>query len=154
MKNKFVLGYKNKLDALFAKTSIFLNDPEAQSEWAKYLCILTSGYIEKSIKEIYTKYAIDKSEPKVANYIKSSLMGFQNPNVEKIGQLANKFCPEWGKFIREEIESELIDAINSVVANRHNIAHGRNVDLTFAMMKTYYKNVQIFLDQIERRIND
>lgn len=83
MRNVEVTRFKNQLDHLFSQVA-HIEDTELQSHWAKYLCVLVSGFIETSIKAIYSEYVKRKAAPYVANYVGSALAGFQNPKMEKI----------------------------------------------------------------------
>ena len=60
---------------------------------------------------------------------------------ERILQLAGDFAEEW----RSELEVFLGDArrdhIDSVVANKNNIAHGRDVGVTLARARELFKSV-------------
>lgn len=46
-------------------------------------------------------------------------------------------------------EGRLKDAVDSVVSNRHQIAHGRSVGLTFVTIQGYYAGVVEVIDLIE-----
>ena len=46
MKNIEVIRYQQRLDDLFKKIVAFAEDIELQSHWARYLCILVSGFLE------------------------------------------------------------------------------------------------------------
>ena len=64
-----------------------------------------------------------------------------NLNEERIGQLLGAFSSEWrDKFTGKRTEAQKA-AIDSVIANRHSIAHGQSVSLTLARMKEYYTEV-------------
>jgi hypothetical protein len=69
--------YKNKLDALFEKVKE-IQDMELKSEWAKYLCVLVSGYLEVSIREIHVEYARRRADENVTNYVSKTLDGSWN----------------------------------------------------------------------------
>lgn len=54
-----VLGasMKDRLDVMFALAAKQGADEEVLSHWARYLCVLTSGFIEVSLKSILSEYA-------------------------------------------------------------------------------------------------
>lgn len=91
MANIRIVRYRHRLDNLFDQVKAFTDNPELQSQWARYLCILVAGYIEKSIQEILYKYANDKAAPNVVNYVYSRLKRFTNPNMEDILTLLGSF---------------------------------------------------------------
>lgn len=153
MKNREILRYKQQLDDLFEKISAFSEDAELQSHWARYFCIRISGFLEVSVRAIYSQYAKDKAAPYVANYVQSQLKNFQNPNMEKIIQLTGFFDREWADTLKRDTEGELKDAIVSIVAVRNNIAYGGSGDITYARIKDYYKRVVKVVELMEKQCN-
>lgn len=149
MKNIEAVRYKQRLDELFKKTTAFSEDPELQSHWAKYLCILVSGFLETSVREIYSQYAKNKAAPFVANYVEGQLSGFQNPKMEKILQLTRSFSPQWESDLRKATEGELKDAVDSIVENRNKIAHGESVGITYVRIHRYYQSAIKVIELIE-----
>jgi hypothetical protein len=135
--NKEVHRHKRRLDALFKKVEN-IDDIEMRAEWAKYLCVLTSGYIEQSVRTILSDFADDRAHDFVSNYVSRQLDYFNNPKAGRIEEVARGFNPQWADHIRDAVEGEIKEALNSIVANRHQIAHGRDVDLSFVRMKNFY----------------
>lgn len=153
MKNIEIVRYKKQLDELFNKISALSEDLELQSHWSRYLCIRISGFLEVSVRAIYSQYAKDKAAPYVANYVQSQLKNFQNPNMEKIIQLTGFFDREWADTLKRDTEGELKDAIVSIVAVRNDIAHGGSGDITYVRIKDYYKRVVKVVELIEKQCN-
>jgi hypothetical protein len=149
MKNLEVVSYKQRLDYLFTQVSTLNNDPEMQAHWARYLCVLTSGLIETAMHAIYGKYTIQRSHVNVANYVSSRLARIYNPNMEDILNLAGGFNQHWRKTLEAAITEELKDSVDSTIANRNSIAHGKNVGISYVTMKKYYENVIKVLEIIE-----
>jgi hypothetical protein len=149
MKNVEAVRYKQRLDHLFKQVSALSDDIELQSHWAKYLCILVSGFIENSVRAIYTQYAREKAIPYVANYVTHKLKGFTNPNMEDILGLAGMFNPEWRTCLERNTEGELKAAVDSIVANRNLIAHGTDVGISFVTIRTYYQSAVKVIELIE-----
>ena len=77
----------------------------------------------------------------------------QNPKAEKFVETAGAFKKAWGEelslFFKEN--AEVKEAIDSIMANRHRIAHGKNTSVSLAMVKEYLKNSVKALDFIERQ---
>jgi RiboL-PSP-HEPN len=149
--NVEILRQKNRLDALFSKNSFFKDEPEIQSHWARYLCILTSGFLENSVRELYSEYAKSKCAPYVANFVERQISRFQNPDMNKILTLVGSFSQEWEEDLRAKTSGEICDAVNSIVNNRNNIAHGRNVGISYVNVKDYYERILELVDIIEEQ---
>lgn len=150
MKNLEAVRYKQRLDNLFKQISAFSGDIELQSQWARYLCVLVSGFLEVSICATFNQFAKNSSSPQVANFVKYQLDSFQNPKMGKIVELTRAFNPEWANELETATEGKLKDTVNSIVANRHQIAHGRDVGITYAHIKNYYEDAIKVVDIIEK----
>lgn len=149
-----VVRYQQRLDHLFTQIKSFSGDIELQSHWARYLCVLVSGFLETSVRAIYSNYARTKAAPYVANYVEAQLKDFQNPKMEKILQLTREFSPEWEDALRSATDGEPKDAVDSIVANRHRIAHGEWVGITYDAMRRYYQNAVLVVKKVEDLCGD
>lgn len=147
--NKEIIRQRDRLDDLFRQVSAFAGDSEMQSHWAKYLCVLVSGYLETSVRIILTDYAKNKSSPLIANYVENQISGFQNAKMGKILDLLRTFCPEWAENVKIATEGELKDAVDSIVFNRHKIAHGESITLSYTRVSEYYKKVKDVVDILD-----
>lgn len=151
MRSIEVVRYKHRLDHLFRKGAGFSDDAEMQSHWARYLCILVSGFLEVGIREAYGQYARNKSAQYVANYVEGRLEFFQNPKMSKILELTRAFSPEWADSLEDATKDEYKAAVDSIVANRNRLAHGDDVGLTYVRVKEYYERVQKVVEIIENQ---
>ena len=151
MKNQEISSNKQRLDNLFKKITAFSTDTDLQSHWARYLCILVSGFLETSVRIIYREYAKSKATPQVANFVEGKLEDFQNPKMEKILQLTGLFSKEWANELRLETEGELKDAVDSIAHNRNQIAHGGSVGISYSQIKSYYDRAIEVIELIENQ---
>ena len=142
---------RQRLDNLFARIGALGGDIELQSHWARYLCVLVSGYLETSVRRIYSEYARTRAAENVADYVYAQLSSFQNPKMEKILELTGSFSREWADDLKVATEGEQKDAVDSIVANRHRIAHGESVGITYATMRRYYENAVRVVELIEQQ---
>jgi hypothetical protein len=154
MKNVQIASHKDRLDALFSKVGSLGGDSEMQSHWSRYLCVLVSGFIEASVRGLLADFAVNKSHRSIAAFVDRHLEGFQNPKMEKILALVGSFCEDWQNKLRASTNGELKDAIDSVVANRHLIAHGRSVNISFVTIKDYYSRTVKVVDLLEQQLSE
>ena len=140
MNNREVARQKQRLDSLFQSTQgASSNDLTLQSHWARYLCILVAGFLENALKEIYSEYIKSKASKPIVDYAVHHLMSLQNPKAQRFLDLAGSFQREWRKELEEFIsEKGRKDAIDSIMKNRHEIAHGKDTGITIARIKTYF----------------
>lgn len=153
MKSKTVHQSKQRLEVLFKRIASMSGDLELQSHWARYLCVLVSGFIETSIRAIYSEYATNRSAPSVANYVEAQLKWFQNAKMGKIIELAALFNPAWASELEVACEGAPKDAIDSIVTNRHHIAHGRSTGITYHRIKEYYDNAMFVIELVDEQCN-
>jgi len=144
-----IVRRKQQLDHVFEQTTSVSQDAEILSHWARYLCVLVSGFLESSIRVLYSQYARTKAAPNVANYVEAQLKYFQNAKMERILELARSFSPQWELELRTSSEGEPKDAVDSIVANKNNIAHGEGVGVTVSRMKRYYESALAVVETIE-----
>lgn len=147
--NPILLSEKQRLDSLFDRISTLPIDDEIHAHWSRYLCVLISGFIENAMRILLTEYTKNKSHPNVSNYVSKQIKGITNLNNEKILQLLGSFDSEWRNVIEQKITDAQKDAIDSIVANRHNIVHGRSVGITVPRVKNYYHRILAVIDAIE-----
>jgi len=139
-----------RLDALFAKIDdLPAGDIEIQSHWARYLCVLVGGFIDFAVQEIHIEYSrAHGAAPTVLQYVESRLRRTYNFNTEDILQLAGAFDPLIALELREELQGEPKDAIDSINNNRNLIAHGADVGITYVRIKRYYEEGQSVLQTL------
>jgi len=114
MKTLEAVRYKQRLDNLFGQISAFYGDAELQSQWARYLCVLVSGFLEVSICAIYNQFARQTASPYVANFVEFELGDFQNPKMGKIIELTRAFNPQWANELETATEGEIKDAVEKL----------------------------------------
>jgi hypothetical protein len=144
---------RQKIDYLFKQIKL-IDKIEMQAHWSRYLCVLVSGYIENSVKHIIGDYSTNKSSPSIANFVQKKISSVTNLKHNNIFEILDSFDNKWSNKYLSLISDEQIDAINSVVANRHLIAHGKNVGITYSTISKYYTNVVPTVELIYKIVND
>jgi hypothetical protein len=124
-------------------------EPEVQAEFARHLCVLASGFIEKAVSEIFTDYARRNSSPAVARYVAARMDNVQNMKCGKLLELVGEFSPEWRASLEDYVEGERKDAVDSIVSNRHQIAHGESVGITYHQISRYYEKAAEVVDFLQ-----
>lgn len=134
---------RDRLNDAFARISSIEEDAtEARADFAKYLCVRVSGYLETSITQLLTSYAAQRSGPDIARYIAEDLARFQNAKKGKILDLFGQFNETWRADLETYLVDEKSDAIGTIVGNRHKIAHGEDSSLTYTRVKENWEVVQ------------
>ena len=136
-----VAAHQSRINAVFARAA-GVTDIQTQADMSRYLCVLVSGFMERATRHVYGEYAHARSSPQVARYVERQLEGFMNANASKLCQVTGAFDGQWGKALDDYLAGQRKDALDSIIANRHQIAHGRDVGLTYIRMKSYYDEVK------------
>ena len=153
MKIISLVRQKQRIEWLINQARSFDGDQlELQSHWARYLCVLVAGFLENAISEVYSSYVQKCSNEQVANYVEAVLGRIQNPKSQKFLETARSFNRDWELSLNEYIEQNgRKEAIDSVMANRHLIAHGKDSGITLARLDQYFKKGVEVIDYIERQ---
>ncbi len=138
---------KNRLDATFDRGKSLL-DIETQADFARYLCVLVSGYLEKSVAELVLEHARRSGGPTLQRYVESRTRRFANANCQRLKELLGSFNPDWSARLELVLVDQFKDAVDSLVALRHAIAHGESAGITFRRVADYYASVQLVVDEI------
>ena len=145
---------KRQIDATFARARGLASAPDAdaiQADYARHLCILLSGFVEKSLADIVLEYAREKAAATIRSYMESVLARLTNVDKERLLQLVGSFDAVW----RDEIDAFVIDekqaALNSIVGLRNNIAHGGGGGISLLQVEKYWFTIQEIVDFVEAR---
>lgn len=144
-----VARQRQRLNETFSRIDCIDADAnEARADFAKYLCVRVSGYLETSIGSLLKAFAASQSSQRVAAYIAADLERFQNAKTSRILDLFGQFDVAW----REDLETYLVDersgAVGTIVNNRHKIAHGDDSDITYIRVREHWRQIQRVVDHI------
>ncbi len=155
--NPKIFAHKQRLDNLYAKVAAIPN-PQDQVEWSKYLCVLTAGFIEESLRVLILDFSKHNASLEIQKFVESEISFLTNCKTKRIIDVLNKFNSKWSSTFETEIQdnspiyTEIKDSIDSIVGNRHLIAHGKSVGVTYSTVKKYYvyctKAIEILEDTI------
>lgn len=155
MQNREITQQLQRLYDLIKKTPEACGENiELRSHWAKYICILSAGLIENALKEIYTTYATAQVSKPVARFVGSKLSQLRNPKMDRFYETAQAFNDTW----KTELENFAADkgrglAIDSIMANRHQIAHGKSQSstITIAQIKDFLDKAVEVIEFVEQQ---
>jgi hypothetical protein len=139
---------KQRLADTFKRASALKGDAELSSDMARYLCVLVSGFLEQVLIEVLLEHTRQRAHESVQNYVGRKLRKFTTANAQNITDLIGSFDPLWGEDLRKYLIDEYKDAVDSVVNNRHAVAHGRAIGITMSGVQKYYEKVVEVVDHI------
>lgn len=144
-------AYQNRLDNLFRQIASLSGDTFLQASLVKFACVLVCGFIEVSLREILQEYTRKRASAEVGKYVSRQLEWFQNPKMELILQLVGAFSLDWRMNLEGETQGKLKLQVDSLVNDRNQIAHGRDVRLSYAELNEYYRSALEVIKLVERQ---
>jgi hypothetical protein len=140
--NMGIISYQSNLDVSFTRAKK-VTDMAIQADLAKYLCVQTSGFIEESLRLMLADYVKKRSNLIILHYLETHLSRITNCKNERILEILRAFEPSWEReYLSQISDTEIKNAIDSVINNRHNIAHGKSVGISLGTIENYYTNVK------------
>lgn len=128
-------------------------DFELQAHWSRYACVLAAGLLENAVVDLYSDFASRNAQKPVADFAAVQIAKIQNPKTIRFVEVARSFKSSWAddleKFVEQNGRKEAIDAI---MANRHQIAHGRDSNITVASVSKYLDKAEEVLEFIEKQL--
>ena len=149
--NPSILAHRQKIDNLFEKVACF-EEPAIKSEWSKYLCILVSGFIEESLRVLLEKYCENKASANIQKFVGKKIDDITNCNANKIKKILDEFSSDWANEFTNKINDQIKTAIDNVLQNRHKIAHGKSIPMSYHNILNYYNNVKKAVEILEEII--
>lgn len=140
---------ENLLDATFQRIDkVDFSELELRADFSRYLCVLVSGYLEQSIRNASADFARARASPAIANFVVKGTSRLMNLSSNKLKEHLLAFDAQWETQLNALLSDETKDAVDSVVALRHGIAHGQAADVTFERISRYYKEVKRVVAEI------
>lgn len=136
------------LDGTFKRATAVGPDLELQSDFARYLCVLVSGFLENAVGELLLEHTRRYSQPSIQRFVEFRLQRLTNLKAQRLLDLLGSFDPEWRSDLERFLVDERKDAVDSIVSLRNSISHGQSVGVTFVRVKEYYGHIQTVVDHI------
>lgn len=127
-----------------------LPDLELQAHLGRYACVLVAGLAENAVSELYGEYCSRRAQPAIAHFAQRHLDRYLNPKAARIVEVAGFFSQSWADDLKAFFSIEgRGDALDSIMSNRHLIAHGGMPSITLVRVDEYLTKVVQLLDLIE-----
>ncbi|WP_156952541.1 HEPN domain-containing protein [Microvirgula aerodenitrificans] len=135
--------------------TIPLDETERIGHWSRYACIACAGYIEVALRLVLTSHVQNKATREICSYVVRDLDSIQNPKAEKFINTLRYFSDEWGREMDSFFlgNQQVKSAIDSLMSNRHLIAHGRTSSISLARVTEYFSEANKAIDFIDEMLN-
>ena len=153
MINTELQAQERRIKSLIHETEQLSPDNEQKVHLTKYICILVSGFMENAVYHVFGDYSRTKLEKQaILNYIDEQLTKVNNPNSNQLRRIVKAFKVSWESDLKAYMQdNNRAGALNSVMRERHKIAHGKNSDITLTRMKDYFIRCTEIVDFIEQQ---
>lgn len=140
-----------KIDLIYKLISE-IDDRFLVAQLANYTCILIAGYLERALIDVIVIYCEKRATPQVAAFAAAQISRFQNPSSEKVIKILGAFGePIQGRTV-DALSDPTSSAIDSIVSNRNNLAHGRNATVTFTMLRGWDQQIRAFVSDLQQKV--
>lgn len=147
--NVSIYANQKRIDDLLSRAEK-AKEISLSAHWAKYLCVLTCGYLEVAVATILHDYAKGASNPNVARFASSAIRKvMKSPRLDNLLDVVGSFDPAWKTSLEAFAAGEVKEAINSLVGQRQLIAHGNDSQLSLGRFKSYYTSAKRFVEELD-----
>lgn len=128
---------------------------ELQGHWGRYTCLLCAGYFEVALRLVIQRRIEQKSAPEIQRFVLHSLEGIQNPKAERFSKVIRSFSSTWGDRLDQYFADnvDVKEAIDSLMANRHLIAHGKPCSISVGRVSGFFKSADKAIDFLDEMLN-
>lgn len=158
MSNELKQNFQIRINSLITQINSLNDDgnnDEIKSNLSRYLCILISGYIEKNFIHMLVKYFSVRNSPKIVRFITQTHKHTTNLKMKKIEDILSSFDTNWTTKLKDcQKYDEYAGAINSILDNRHKIAHGENTTVTVKSLRDWFEKINDFFEEINKIIHN
>lgn len=132
-----------------------IDNAELLGHWGRYACLLSAGYFEVALRLIIQKRLEQKAAPEIQRFVQQSLEGIQNPKAERFSKIIRSFSIEWGDKLDQFFtdNNDVKEAIDSLMANRHLIAHGKSCSISVGRVASYFKSADRAIEYLDLLLN-
>ena len=128
-------------------------DGELQAELARYLCILVSSLIEERCRELASAFARVRAAPEVVSFVRARTKRLRSPSSGNIRDFFRAFDPARANGWYDDLADDQRDALDSIAANRNQLAHGASVGLSLGTLTSYAERAHRAMGRLDQRFS-
>jgi len=147
-----ILKFEGMLKLMIKLKDSLPDDDEIHSHWAQYMCIKAAALMERSFINILTKYVETHADDRVIRRVTRELERISNPNISVIQDILGHFDNRWKAGINNTLQQKLVDSVNTIMANRNRIAHGREVNITSLTLVAQFRDMVTVIEHVHELV--
>jgi RiboL-PSP-HEPN len=119
-------------------------DPALLSDLAKYATVLAAGYLETAVEEVILEYGRRSQDRRISTFLEERMRRFNNPARSRILDVLLAFDSNWQRTAKIYLHQSATHtlALESIMSNRHEIAHGGSSLVTLSQIATWITDVE------------
>lgn len=133
---------QSRIDEAFERAFSFDGDDVVQADYARYLCVLVTGFLEQQVQQTILSYVDSQDDRRLSSYIAARLRRSRNMRRSQLLELVGEFDLAWRSELLQRLTDAHSAAIESAYASRNSIAHGEDVALTLSQIREYYRFIR------------
>lgn len=143
-----VVRQRQQLDSKFSRAGSLGADAELLGDFACYLCVLVSGFVEQATIELLIEYASRHANTRIQSYVERSVRRLSNLNAQRLIDVVGAFDREWRGELEAFIVDEYKDALDGIIDLRNQVAHGLYVGVTLPRVNEYYARIKRIIERV------
>ena len=119
---------------------------ELRSDFARYLCVATSGFLEQAVQELAMECCRRLSSGAALNFALAELDHTRNPTIDHLLHFVGAFHSEWREELDGFLTPERRAAVGSLVGLRTALSHGEPASVTYSQVDEYCRRMLEVVD--------
>jgi hypothetical protein len=147
-----VARLESLVDGAFSRYSELPTGSQVQSDFARYLCVLVAGFMEQATQELALEWCRKQSSPSIQRFAAQQLDRLQNVNSDRLCKTVGSFSADWRAELEADFKDELA-ALSGLMGNRHLIAHGGTVTVSYAQVRESFDQIKVLVEFLKDRFD-
>lgn len=128
-----------------------VDDDEIKSSLVKLFCVRTAGLLEVFLKTRISEYSKGKVPNEINRFLTVKFKDITNLKTSRFIEVLTFFSIAWAEKFGDYIEEHEREksSLDSIIAQRHNIAHGQPSNISAVLMKQYYEDVLKIVNHLD-----
>lgn len=142
--------YIRDLDNLKSKIDE-VDDDEIKSSLVKLFCVRTAGLLEVFLKTRISEYSKGKVPKEINKFLTGKFKDITSLKTKKLNDVLSSFSLEWAQRFEDYIEDHEQEksSLDSIIDQRHHIAHGQSSNISTSSMTQYYEDVKKIVNHLD-----
>ena len=125
---------------------------ELEADYARFLCVLISGFVERAVSAIILQYAEGSTPAPLRSFLVATLDRVRNVDKARLLLVVGSLDATWRDQLDAFVVDERLAALNSIVGLRNDIAHGGGATVSLRRVRSYWSSVDEVIAKVEELV--